>query len=1841
DTVDGTGGVITWDYKVADSKVEYLAIDETKEETFTITLDDGNGGTVDRTITITITGTNDKPEITTGDTEGEYREQSGYSSDLDAYGNPLYIDSKGDPIGLPTELAHGALTFTDVDLTDTHEVKVLGNPDNPDAPVAQTIEFSSTSYTETLLEEQLVKFYAGMHEMLDGALTVSVDTDSTDSGEGKLAWSFSGDDQMFDGLGVGETLTVTYDVQVVDDSSGESNTKTITITIVGSNDAPTFKVTEGDVSSGAFSEQEDYTDGTYTGSGEVPLQPESNDSATGTLSFVDLDITDNHIVTHSDPTLELITGSGDESDGSTEDDSVEQGDDDVTKTSGFIANHVHLLEISGNGEYVDVLKDASVAQLTAIQQVITSGKFTIENLDKFDGYWHIANTGVHDDSTGVGIGKIDWKFDVLDANLDFLSEGQKLELIYQVKVEDPSGATGTQDVKITITGSNDLPVITAGDAQPVFEQEGYTAGKDESDNSNVDPSDAISGTLSFTDVDLSDVHTVTVLGNDTAEHAAQSIVWNPNDLDAQQLSEQQVTDLHTTLDGALTVTLAEGDDSTGSGNGLVSWSFSADDEAFDFLGQDETLTVTYDVKVADAFGESNTRSIIITVTGSNDKPVFAAEEADGSYQEGFSSQAEATGVIDFTDVDLTDMHTVSVLESPSLSFTVDTTGSHGESEDDSDSSCPSEGDDQEESSKESSESNSDDTSENSSTTTIVINESNHIRFLDIHGNNVLGSASEAQLLGIQKVIAESMFTLEGYEASEPSIFVQGDTPNSSAGKFNWAFTIDDAKLDFLNVGQTLELVYQVQVVDEFGGTDSKDITVSIVGSNDAAVITGESTGMVIKPGVVLSDDKDDHGYRNFKDVDGKTSVDGHLTATDVDSSANFNQVNHGKAEHGSYSINANGDWSYDLNTNDAAIKKLNDGGTLEDKFTVSTVDGTKQEIIITIKGTNTAAVITGSTVGSVTEAGVSNGQGTPNATGTLTYTDADNTDNVFNAVSTATLSESGYGKFTVTTDGQWNYVLDNNNSKVQKLNDGQKLYDSFTVTTPDGSKQQINITINGKNDAAVISEDRGNSHDVTQYNKASYLTAGGKLFSEDADGDSSFRAGNYSGSRATGGKNFGTLTVKEDGSYELKVLNSQLVKLGASDTLVESFTVKSSDGTEKVLTFNYHGINDAPTTSNPVNTDTFSAAGPGKTIDLISKVSDLDGNSGLSISNLKIDGSDYTTAKGSALGLLLTGNLLKIDPTAAHVTSGSKTIVLGYDVKDPSGNTVHMTENVVINAGYTGSVTQGIYSSGNTMKFKGAVEISDNFEYSKTSSTSDNTIGKLTFSDEGNFTYSVTKSALTSALNSHSGWFTDGHKVETFTVQFKGEHDVSYSQTLSFVINTSSSSEYSAAINSAKSISIHGKSIDGYISGATVFADANSNMTLDSGESSTITDATGGFTLTGGTGNLVMVGGTDVTTGLKSQVVLTALAGSTVITPITTLIEKMVDNGNLSVTDASTKLAAQFGLSSVLDLSIYDPVAAALAGDVDAEKVFAAGVEILNTIAQATAFVSAAANVSSTKAGDAIFDALANKMATSLSADVISSASDLTAAVKSSLLALNVSTTKVNSYANAIDSLSALIVDSNSTIETIVANPNLTMMEALNQVIQVGSAAQGSLTTQISQAVSLSISSGADLATYLPNATSVDLAIANASYNAPSYFDAVTGDNYLNNAEFNSANGLTVSGVAPVNSFITLNIGGLTNIPVMADATGQWTYTLSKVDVSTLGAGTQQVTATATVLDANNLVVSTTDLGTQIFTVDLTAPTIGIAGFTIDSGSSASDRITNDNTPTLTGTAEAGSLVTL
>src|SRR5262249_60125146 len=60
-------------------------------------------------------------------------------------------------------------------------------------------------------------------------------------------------------------------------------------------------------------------------------------------------------------------------------------------------------------------------------------------------------------------GAIDWTYQITDNSLDFLAAGEKVTLVSTVTVNDQHGGTDTATVTITITGSDNAPVIAAAD----------------------------------------------------------------------------------------------------------------------------------------------------------------------------------------------------------------------------------------------------------------------------------------------------------------------------------------------------------------------------------------------------------------------------------------------------------------------------------------------------------------------------------------------------------------------------------------------------------------------------------------------------------------------------------------------------------------------------------------------------------------------------------------------------------------------------------------------------------------------------------------------------------------------------------------------------------------------------------------------------------------------------------------------------------------------------------------------------------------------------------------------------------------------------------------------------------------------------------------------------------------------------------------------------------------------------------------------------------------------------------------------------------------------------------
>jgi len=145
------------------------------------------------------------------------------------------------------------------------------------------------------------------------------------------------------------------------------------------------------------------------------------------------------------------------------------------------------------------------------------------------------------------------------------------------------------------------------------------------------------------------------------------------------------------------------------------------------------------------------------------------------------------------------------------------------------------------------------------------------------------------------------------------------------------------------------------------------------------------------------------------------------------------------------------------------------------------------------------------------------------------------------------------------------------------------------------------------------------------------------------------------------------------------------------------------------------------------------------------------------------------------------------------------------------------------------------------------------------------------------------------------------------------------------------------------------KLIKGYISGATVFGDDNGNGQLDPNEFTATTDAKGGFALAGGSGPLIAFGGVDISTGLPFLGEFTAPADSIVVTPLTTLLNLLEQQG---VGDAEARLLGALNLAPGLDLFTLDPIAAAQGGDLTGAAAEVAAAKVYDTVALIAATLS-------------------------------------------------------------------------------------------------------------------------------------------------------------------------------------------------------------------------------------------------------------------------------------------------
>ncbi|RQM73586.1 VCBS domain-containing protein, partial [Aeromonas hydrophila] len=558
----------------------------------------------------------------------------------------------------------------------------------------------------------------------------------------------------------------------------------------------------------------------------------------------------------------------------------------------------------------------------------------------------------------------------------------------------------------------------------------------------------------------------------------------------------------------------------------------------------------------------------------------------------------------------------------------------------------------------------------------------------------------------------------------------------------WTYNVDNSKVQYLGEGETKVETFVVKSVD---GTEHT-VTITITGVNDAAVISGSDTGAVTED-----------------ETNPILTETGTLTVTDVDGADEAKFVaGNGVASTGalgSLTITEGGAWTY--NVDNSKVQYLGEGETKVETFVVKSVDGTEHTVTITITGVNDAAVITGTDTGAVTE---DETNPTLTETGTLNVTDVDGADEAKFVAGNGTPSAGALGSLTITEGGAWTYNVDN--SKVQYLGEGETKVETFVVKSVDGTEHTVTITITGVNDAAVITgTDTGG---VVEDETNPTLTETGTLSVTDVDGadEAKFLAGN--GAPSAGA--LGSLSITEGGAWTYNVDNSKVQYLGEGETKVETFVVKSVDGTEHTVTITITGVNDGAVVAGDdlgAVTEDLNVVG-GKLSDSgVLTISDADQGQAKFVAG---NGTPSTGALGS---LTITEGgawTYNVDNSKVQYLGLGETRVESFTVQSVDGTTHTVTititgvnDGAVVAGDDLGAVTEDLNVVGGKLSDSGVLTISDADQgqakfVAGNGTPSAGALGSLSITEGGTWSYNVD--------NSKVQYLGQGEtRIETFTVK--------------------------------------------------------------------------------------------------------------------------------------------------------------------------------------------------------------------------------------------------------------------------------------------------------------------------------------------------------------------------------------------------------------------------------------------------------------------------------------------
>ncbi|TJX77025.1 MAG: adhesin, partial [Mesorhizobium sp.] len=477
----------------------------------------------------------------------------------------------------------------------------------------------------------------------------------------------------------------------------------------------------------------------------------------------------------------------------------------------------------------------------------------------------------------------------------------------------------------------------------------------------------------------------------------------------------------------------------------------------------------------------------------------------------------------------------------------------------------------------------------------------------------------------------------------------------------------------------------------------------------------------------------------------------------------------------------------------ASLQAMGAGDQINETFTyaIKLGNGTLSwaSVSVNIQGTNDGAIITaipGADTTVVEAGGVANGTlNDPNAHGQLSITDPDAGQNHFQAPPSL---QGTYGTFTFdTTTGVWAYTL--NQTLADPLTQGQHVTDTLTVKSADGSASyNILVNITGTNDVPVIAGTHAGSvtEDVAT-DASNHLNTSGALTINDVDqGQSNFTA------QASFAGTYGTFTLDAAGNWTYSADDAQtaIQQLGAGQSITDSFTAVSSDGTaSQLVTVTINGANDVPVGVNDTSASLGAVAATEKggslnasggnngTGNVLTNDTDVD-SAGLTVSGIRTGGVEGAgTASSVGAGLVGAHGTLTLNSNGSYTyvvnendatvqalnTGGSTTDTFNYTVSDGS-----LTDTAVLTVTINGANDAAVLSSASVnlteANTAAAISTSGTLTISDVDSSATFVAQVGTAGSYGTFAINAAGAWTYTASSAHDEFVAGQHYTETFNV---------------------------------------------------------------------------------------------------------------------------------------------------------------------------------------------------------------------------------------------------------------------------------------------------------------------------------------------------------------------------------------------------------------------------------------------------------------------------------------------